>query len=287
MGILLAIAIVYVLVLIGAVILSIRPVRTPLFFSPQSIGVVQEDITFESENGVIQGWWLPHLFPKAVLVFAHGYLMNRSEWAALAAYAQRAGYACLVFDFHSHGKSDSGGIVTVGPSESWDVAAAVEYARSRMPDTQIALIGSSMGAAASVLAQTDLETEADCLVLDSCYSTLASAVLGWWNFIGGKPLMILLAPSVLVAWAVTRVNPFGVDITRALCDVDVPVLVVHGEDDTLAKPACARKNFEALRPDRDSQIAIFHGANHGEAKWAKSNQYERLVIEFLDSVFVK
>jgi hypothetical protein len=32
---------------------------------------------------------------------------------------------------------------------------------------------------------------------------------------------------------------------------------------------------------------MFHGANHGEAKWARSNDYERLVIEFLDSVFVK
>lgn len=287
MGILLAIIIVYVLVLIGAVVLSIRPVRTPLFFSPQSIGVVQEDVRFESENGVIQGWWLPHLFPKATLVFAHGYLMNRSEWAALAAYAQRAGYACLVFDFHSHGKSDSGGIVTVGPSESWDVAAAVDYARERMPDTPVALIGSSMGAAASVLAQAELDVRADCLVLDSCYSTLASAVLGWWNFIGGKPLMILLAPSVLVAWAVTRVNPFGVNITQALCDVRVPVLVVHGEDDRLAKPSCARKNFDALPSDLDSQFAMFHGANHGEAKWARSSDYERLVIEFLDSVFVK
>ena len=287
MGIIIAIIVIYILVLVGAVVLSIRPVRTPLFFSPESIGVVQEDVRFESENGIIHGWWLPHLFPKAVLVFAHGYLMNRSEWAALAAYAQRAGYACLVFDFHSHGKSDSGGIVTVGPSEAWDVAAAADYARERMPDTPLALIGSSMGAAASVLAVVDLEVEAECLVLDSCYSTLASAVLGWWNFIGGKVLMTLLAPSVLVAWAVTRVNPFGVDITRALCNVRMPVLVVHGEDDTLAKPQHARRNYEALSADHDSQFAMFHGANHGEAKWSKSADYERLVIEFLDSVFVK
>jgi pimeloyl-ACP methyl ester carboxylesterase len=279
--------VVYVLVLVGAVLLSIRPVRTPLFFSPQSIGVVQEDVSLVSENGVIRAWWLPHLLPQAVLVFAHGYLMNRSEWAALAATAQREGYACLIFDFHSHGKSDSGGIVTVGPKEAFDVAAAYDYARSRMPDTPIALVGSSMGAAASVIAVAELDVQADCLILDSCYTTLAAAVLGWWNFIGGRALMMLLSPSVLIAWAITRVNPYSVDITRALCDVRVPVLVVHGEDDRLAKPVCARRNFDALPADQDSQIAIFHGANHGEAKWSKSAHYEKLIIEFLDSVFAR
>jgi pimeloyl-ACP methyl ester carboxylesterase len=144
-----------------------------------------------------------------------------------------------------------------------------------------------MGAAACVLAMTEHDTEADALVLDSCYSTLASAVLGWWNFIGGRLLMILLAPSVLVAWAITRVNPFGVDITRALEDIDVPVLVVHGEEDRLATAQKARRNYEALNPERDSQFAIFHGANHGEAKWANSDEYEKLVIEFLDTILVK
>ena len=287
MGILLAILIVYVVVLFGAVLLSIRPVRTPLFFSPESIGIEQESIEFESENGTIRGWWLPQLYPKAILVFAHGYLMNRSEWAALAAAAHRSGYACLLFDFHGHGKSDINGIVTVGPKEAKDVVAAVNFAKSRQPRAKLALIGSSMGAAASVLAITEDLADADALVLDSCYSTLASAVLGWWNFIGGKPLMAMLAPSVLVAWLVTRVNPFGVNITKALADIEVPVLLAHGEEDRLASSTRARQNFEALSSDHDSQIAIFHGANHGEAKWSQSAQYERLVIEFLDTVLLK
>jgi pimeloyl-ACP methyl ester carboxylesterase len=156
-----------------------------------------------------------------------------------------------------------------------------------MPDTPIALVGSSMGAAASVIAVAELDVQADCLILDSCYTTLAAAVLGWWNFVGGRALMMVLSPSVLIAWAITRVNPYSVDITRALCDVRVPVLVVHGEDDRLAKPVCARRNFDALPADQDSQIAIFHGANHGEAKWSKSAHYEKLIIEFLDSVFAR
>jgi pimeloyl-ACP methyl ester carboxylesterase len=287
MSILLAVFFIYILILFGTVILSVRPVRTPLFFSPQSIGINQFDVEFESENGRLRGWWLPHLFPKAVIVFAHGYLMNRSEWAALASTAHRAGYSCLLFDFHGHGKSASGGIVTVGPKEALDVAAAVEFARARQPRMPVAIVGSSMGAAATVLAATEQGVEADVLVLDSCYSNLASAVLGWWNFIGGKPLMYLLSPAVLVAWLVTRVNPFQIDITRALEDVATPVLVVHGEHDRLASPAHARRNFEALSSDHDSQIAIFHGANHGEAKWVNSDAYEKLVIEFLDAIVLQ
>ena len=99
--------------------------------------------------------------------------------------------------------------------------------------------------------------------------------------------MALLAPSVLVAWLVTRVNPFGVNITKCLESIDIPVLLAHGEEDRLASSTRARKNFEALPSEHDSQIAIFHGANHGEAKWSQSAQYERLLIEFLDAVLLK
>jgi pimeloyl-ACP methyl ester carboxylesterase len=261
-------------------------VRTPLFLSPGAVGVRQEDIKFESQNGTLRGWWLGHLFAQGVVVFAHGYLMNRSEWTGLAVAAHRAGYACLLFDFHSHGKSASGGIVTVGPKESYDVAAAIEYARMRLPGKRIAVVGSSMGAAAAVLAIThDLE-DADALVLDSCYSSLSAAILGWWNFIGGKLLAILLYPTVFVAWAITGVNPFGVNITRELASVEMPVLILHGEGDKLEGPACARCNFGALSEDYDSQLAIFRDANHGEAKWVSSADYEKVVIDFLDATLI-
>lgn len=286
MTILITFLIIYLAVLVGVVLLSVRPVRTPLFLSPGAVGVRQEDVRFESQNGTLRGWWLGHLFAQGVVVFAHGYLMNRSEWVGVAVAAHRAGYACLLFDFHSHGKSASGGMVTVGPKESHDVAAAIEYARSRLPGKRITVIGSSMGAAAAVLAVADGLETADALVLDSCYTTLASAILGWWNFVGGRALMILLYPTVFVAWAITGVNPFGVNITRDLADVEAPVLVLHGEKDKLESTAGARRNYEALSTEYDSQLAIFRNANHGEAKWISSPDYEKIVIEFLDATTV-
>lgn len=273
----------YVLLVFAVVLLSVRPVRTPLFFSPSSIGIPQEDVEIESQNAKLRGWFLPQENPKGVVVMAHGYLMNRSEWASLAAAAHRNGYAALLFDFYGHGKSGASGMTTVGPREAKDVVAAVHWARQRCPGARVAIIGSSMGAAAAALAVVEHGAEADCLILDSCYSTLATAVLGWFGFIGGTTLKVFLAPSVLAAWLVTRVNPFGVDITRALQSVNAPVLIVHGDGDRLEGPAGARKNFNALSADHNSQIAIFHGANHGEAKWSSSVDYEKLVIEFLDA----
>lgn len=283
MIIVLTVLVIYVAVLVGVVLLSVRPVRTPLFLSPEAVGVRQEDIRFQSQNGTLRGWWLGHLFAQGIVVFAHGYLMNRSEWTGLAAAVHREGYACLLFDFHSHGKSASGGMVTVGPKEAHDVAAAIEYARTRLPGRRIAVVGSSMGAAAAVLAVShDLE-DADALILDSCYSSLAAAIIGWWRFVGGKALAFLLYPSVFVAWVITGVNPFAINITRELECIEMPVLVLHGEEDRLEGPAGARCNFGALSENFDSQLAIFRGANHGEAKWVSSAEYENLVIEFLNA----
>jgi len=287
MTIFVTILVLYLLVLIGVVLISIRPVRTPFFLSPDSVGVRHEDVSFQSKNGILKGWWLGHLFAQGVVVFAHGYLMNRSEWTAMAVAAHRAGYACLLFDFHSHGKSESGGMVTVGPRESYDVAAAIEYARMRLPKHRVAVVGSSMGAAASVLAVSHRLADVDAMILDSCYTTLAAGILGWWRFVGGKLLAFVLAPAVFVAWAVTRVNPFDVNITRELEDVDCPVLILHGEMDKLGGPECARANFASLSEDYDSQLAIFRDANHGEAKWVCSTDYQALVIEFLDSTLAR
>src|SRR6188474_2813153 len=219
----------YLGVLFLALRVSLYPVRTPVFMSPGALGTPQEEFEVVSSDATpIRGWWVRHPRPRGVLVMAHGYLMNRSELSPLAAQLYEKGWASLIIDLRAHGKS-GGKKSTFGVTEKHDVAAAARKARESYPGLPVVLIGSSMGSAASAFALADDPSLADGLVLDSSYSKLPDAVLGWWYFLGGKPLRAFLWPTVFVAWPFVRFNPFKVDVAEAVKKLQIKVLLMHGD----------------------------------------------------------
>ena len=265
MLILLAVFGFYLLVLAIVAWAALHPARSPLFLAPSALGVPQEDVEFQSDGITLRGWWVHHPSPRGVAVLCHGYVMNRSENAALAAALYHDGFACLLFDFRSCGKSDAGRM-GIGWLEQADVVAACNEAEKKNHGVPRMLIGSSMGAAACAFAVSSNPQIAERLVLDSCYSTLPSATLGWWRFIGGVPAMLLLAPVVLVAWPMARFNPFKADVGKALSNVKCPVLIVHGLQDNLAAPRHAERNH-AMTPD--SKHVTFEDCGHSESRWSR------------------
>jgi pimeloyl-ACP methyl ester carboxylesterase len=138
-----------------------------------------------------------------------------------------------------------------------------------------------MGSAAIALAVTKDSTLADALILDSCYSRLTSASLGWWRFLGGKVLMTVLSPTVLIAAPFAGFNPFRVVIANELAKLKhVPILFLHGDGDNLALPSEAQRNFDAY--DGPKQIVWFTGCNHSEGRWEQPERYREAVDGFLE-----
>ena len=270
---------IYLLILGVAVRLSLFPARTPVFISPGSMGFPQEDFETETRDGIrIRGWVVPHSQPKGVAVLIHGYLMNRSELTPLACWLHQRGWASVIVDLRAHGKS-SGRKSTLGIQERLDVAAAARYARQRFAGIPVLLVGSSMGSAAATFALSEDPTLADGLVVDSGYSRLPDAVLGWWYFLGGAPLRFVLAPSVLLAAPFVGFNPFKVDVANALPKVTSPVLFVHGECDTLAAPSQVLRNHAAYAGD--TEIIWFPGCGHSEGRWIHPDRYYEAMERFL------
>lgn len=258
---------------------SLHPVRTPVFFSPGMLGAPQENWDIESEGLRLRGWWIPADGATTVAVLSHGYLMNRSELAPLAYTLWRRGVSCLLLDLRAHGRSQ-GKQSYLGYREAEDVAAAVRAARKEVPGAKVVLIGSSMGSAASVFAAAANPGIADALILDSCYSKLSSAILGWWRLVGGRFLERLLWPTTLIAAPIAGFNPFSVDVSLALHEAgEVPVLILHGEKDTLALPSEAERNLAACRGP--GEIVWFEDCGHSEGRWERSVQYDRAVLGFL------
>jgi len=270
----------YLLILLAVVWFSLHPVRIPIFLSPGSLGAPQEEVEFDCESLKLRGWWVEAENAKAVMIFPHGYLMNRAELTPAAFLLWQRGVSCLLFDFRAHGRSQ-GKKSFLGYREAADVRAAVAYARQRAPGAKIGLMGSSMGSAASAIACGDDPNLADVLVLDSCYGRMSGAVLGWWRFLGGKYLMYFMAPSSVLAIPMAGFNPFQIDVSRALAAAGpLPVLHLHGERDDLALPEEARRNHAAC--EGPSELVFFPGCGHSEGRWVHPEMFQRSLFGFLE-----
>lgn len=281
MGLLIAFAIVLLLylgVLFAVARFSVRPFRTPLFFSPGLMGIPQENVQIPGRDGLkLAGWWLPNPTAKTVILLVHGYMMNMSEPSAVAAELHKRGYACLLIDFPGHGRSPSA-VVTLGVREALDVTGAVGWIREKMPDAKVVVWGSSMGAAATALASRSVAL--DGMILDSVYAELMQAAQGWWRFLGGSTLQFFLGPAVVFARILAGIHLSEGHVRQALTETAIPVLLAHGDADTMVPLAEAQKN-QATRPG--IELDVYPNCNHAEGRWVHSARYYQRLFEWLEA----
>jgi pimeloyl-ACP methyl ester carboxylesterase len=239
----------------------------------------EQTIEFVSKGTTLRGWWIPAENPKAVAIYAHGYVMNRCELLPEAMYWQKRGVSALLFDHRAHGKS-GGSRCGFGLTEAADIIEAVELAKSREPNVPVILVGSSMGSAAIAMAASQVPDIGDGLILDSAYSKLTHATLGWWRFVGGRVLSYVLAPVTVLAIPIARFNPFKVDVARSLEQAgDIPVLLLHGDKDILATPDDAARNLAACKGK--AELVWFEGCGHSEGRWLHPVKYRQAIAAFL------
>lgn len=273
-------AAVYVLGFALFVAVSLRPPRVPVYLSPTSLRMPQEDVTFTTDDGIkLRAWWVDQPDSDAVAILCHGYVMNRCEWLPTALDLHELGLSCLLFDFRAHG--GSGGKKTHLAVREWrDVQAAVRYARSRKPGARIVLIGSSMGAAACALALAQDRALADAVVLDSAYSRLDRSMVAWCRLLGGKTLAFLARPFLALSGVFLGRHARTVDVAQALAENGgTPTLILHGDRDRLAAPDEAHRNRAAL--NGSGELVWFEGCGHSEGRLMQPERYRQVLARFL------
>lgn len=270
---------IYLGILIAISWAFIHPYRLPIYLSPGAMGVPQEEVEFEVGDGLIlRGWWVGKEGSNKVAILAHGFMMNRCELTPLAAMLWNWGFSCLLIDFRAHGRSAKAKC-GMGWREKDDVLASVRFVKTKIETPRIVLVGSSMGSAASAFALSQDPSIAEAAILDSCYSRLGSAVGGWWRFLGGKVLGVVLWPCVYLAGPLAGFSPLGVDVGKALPSIPAEkLLFIHGTHDTLALPQEAKRNH-AQSPG--SKLVWLQGCGHSEGRWIRPDEFHQAVRDFL------
>jgi uncharacterized protein len=247
---------------------------------------VAEEVTFASESDSMRicGWFLAA--PNAdggqrpAVVLCHGVWTGRRECLPLALKFRAAGYNVLCFDFRAHGASD-GRFTSVGFHETNDVLGAVHYLRDRpeVDPARIAVIGFSMGAAATIQAAARCP-EIAAVVADSAYASFVDAAKYSFSLVTRVP-HFPIAPMAM-RWAKWIVR---VDAER-LRPVDVisriaprPLLITHGVLDEIVPVRHAYTLFKAA--EEPKELWVVQGAHHVGARDNDPDTYFERVEQFL------
>jgi len=257
-----------------------HPIRFAPRDSPRRHGLPQEDVALTTSDGVrLAAWHVPRADRRGTVVVVHGNAGNREQMLPQVLMLHQAGFAVLAPDLRGAGTSDAARR-TFGYEERLDVAAAVEWLREQPggDGEPIAALGVSMGAAACTLSLNE-GTRFDALILDSTFAHLDEVVPGqFWAMPPG--LREAFARSVERAaeqsldLKTSDVNP----ATVLAAHPEVPVLVIHGDQDRLAPVAQAEKLRDAAG---HADLWIVPRAGHAKTQATAPSEYEERVVAFL------
>jgi len=253
-----------------------HPVQMPIGDAPADLNA--RPVSFESDSGAnVHGWWCPMQNGRGTVLLLPGIRANRLSMVGHARFLRRARYSVLLIDFQGTGESQ-GDHVTFGWKESRDVLAAVNFLRSAEPSSRLAIIGSSLGGAAALLATPPLKV--DGLVLEAVYPTIEIATRHRLeNYLG--PLGQFTAPLLLrqlharLGISVDDLRPID-HISRVAC----PLFIISGEKDRNTRPEDTRMLFS--RAQCLKELWLVPKAGHVDLHNAAPTQYESRVLAFLE-----
>ena len=265
---------------VGAGLLLSRPAADDIGAPPDDFAA--ESVAMISASGAtLRGWFLAGRPGGGGVVLMHGVRANRLSMVQRARLLHESGFSVLLFDFQAHGES-SGKRITFGHLEARDAAAAVAFAKARLPNEKIGAIGTSLGGAAALLGPTPLPVDA--LVLEAVYPDIGAATENRIRSVLGAPIGSLVAPPLTHAFELLMPPILGVAPAELrpidhIADVAAPLLIVSGTRDTRTT---ARETVAMFDRAREPKLLwLVEGAGHVDLESYAPDAYRAHVLAFL------
>ena len=231
------------------------PRRNPPRITPTDVGLPYESMLIQSDGVALPAWFIPardaERGPGVVLV--HGWESARDRTLPLAVFLHAAGFHCLTFDVRGNGENPAEDLPLTAGEFGRDALAAF-HALIEQPEVSIgAICGHSMGGIGAILAAA-ADPRVGAVVATS--SPAGPYRLTRLTF----RLAHLPIPDVIaypLAWLTTRVylRPRGhivadVSATAAIARYEGPVLLAHGDEDTVVPVSHMERLAAAARASR-------------------------------------
>ena len=164
------------------------------------------------------------------------------------------------------------------------MAAAFRFVRAREPGERIMLMGVSMGAAATLLAASELQDEKLLgVVAESSFLSFADTVRHHVRLLG---LPAFPFATLLIKFTAWRLNfaAEDYDLRRAVENISRPVLFIGGAKDARMPNAAVLEPLYAAARGAGKRKLIVEGATHGRAYDVSPESYVKAVNEFVESI---
>jgi predicted MFS family arabinose efflux permease/pimeloyl-ACP methyl ester carboxylesterase len=254
--------------------------------TPAAHGANFEPVSFVSTDGnTLSGWYLPARDDKQRVTFilTHGLFRSRYEMLERGLALWRAGYGVVLYDLRRHGAS-AAEFSTIGYDERHDVEAAYKFVRGRAPEQRIVLMGVSMGAAATLLAASEIQDEKLLgIVAESSFLSFADTARHHVRLIG---LPTFPFATLLIKFTSWRLNfaAEDYDLVRAVRKISRPVLFIGGTKDVRMPTATVLEPLYAAAQNPQRRKFIVEGATHGRAYDESPDAYINVVNEFVEAI---
>jgi uncharacterized protein len=246
-------------------------------------GQLEEHRIKTSDGEELGAWFSQGDDDSPSVLLLHGSKGSRGSNLMRAKIFAAQGWSALMISHRAHGDS-SGDFHDDGFGERRDVVAAVEFLEARRPGRPVVVMGTSVGAAAAVFAAGELGRRVQGYILESPYQDLKTAV---WNRTDTYLPPVFSHAAYLGLRAVGPIflpNLDEISPLKAIGGIpnDVPVLILAGDADRLARPAEAEALFSQVASH--GKLVFFPGAEHHNLPESAPELFKRILLEFCSEI---
>jgi len=232
------------------------------------------DTTFAGDGVELKGWRCRGALPRrGTVVYLHGVADNRSSAVGVIDRFGKRGFDVIAYDSRAHGES-SGDFCTYGFFEKRDLHRVIDG----IEGGPIVLIGTSLGAAVA-LQEAALDSRITAIVAAETFSDLRTVATERAPFFFTAKIIDRAFRS---AEQQGHFDAREVSAVTAAAAINIPVLLLHGANDTDTAPDHSRRVFAALGGPK--RLILVPGARHNESLRADVwNDIERWLDDVLAS----
>ena len=225
-----------------------------------------EEIEFETQDKTrLHGWFFPIKGDPPTILFCHGNAGNISHRLENVKLLLDRGLQIFIFDYRGYGKSRG------NPSEAGlyrDGLAAYDFLAKQkgVQPQKIVLFGRSLGAAVAI--EIALQRQVKSLIIESPFTSTKE-----------------MARTVLLFWPLSFFSPPHYNNREKIGRIDLPKLIIHGENDEIVPFSMGKKLYDLARPPK--YFFPIKGAGHNDTYVEGGSLYFKTLSNFAKNLKVE
>lgn len=242
-----------------------------------------QEIWIPSSYGYkLHGLYLPVEGSRKTVVMSHGIETTRFSCVKFVELFRSMGFNILLYDLRNHGGS-GGKNTTFGYYEKYDLRAVVEWAFMQLgAGGYVGTLGESLGGAISIQNAAIDPRLAFCIAISS-FSDLRQLFEYRFKYEYKLPIFPFLQLADLMTTLLSGMSFDAVSPVRDIREVQMPVLLIQGENDRYVPASMSRELYEAkVKGIRSLYLA--KDAGHADPFLINREEFTRQVCSFLGRI---